>query len=111
MDISGWIAFITAIVVFASGSYFATRETPRTPVVIEVLLILFATLVPDKSLGFWPGTFWVIDRQLAAGTRKRPALPLSPHQQTVYTLSCTALDRSTYQESTTVNLVPAYQER
>jgi hypothetical protein len=33
------------------------------------------------------------------------------NQQTVYTLSCTALDSSTYQESTTVNLVPAYQER
>jgi hypothetical protein len=44
MDISGWIAFITAVVVFASGSYFATRETPRTPVVIEALLVLFATL-------------------------------------------------------------------
>jgi hypothetical protein len=27
------------------------------------------------------------------------------------TLSCTALDSSTYQESTTVNLVPAYQEK
>jgi hypothetical protein len=33
------------------------------------------------------------------------------NQQTVYTLSCTALDSSTYQESTTVNLVPAYQEK
>ena len=33
------------------------------------------------------------------------------NQQTKYTLSCTALDSSPYQESTTVNLVPAYQER
>jgi hypothetical protein len=33
------------------------------------------------------------------------------NQKNVYTLSCTALDSSTYQESTTVNLVPAYQEK
>ena len=32
-------------------------------------------------------------------------------QQTVYTLTCNALDGSTYSESTTVNLVPQYQER
>ena len=33
------------------------------------------------------------------------------NQQTVYTLVCIALDSSTYQESMTVNLVPAYRER
>jgi hypothetical protein len=33
------------------------------------------------------------------------------NQQIKYTLSCTALDSSTYQEATTVNLIPAYQER
>jgi hypothetical protein len=33
------------------------------------------------------------------------------NQQTIYSLQCTALDSSTYQESTTVNLVPAYQEK
>jgi hypothetical protein len=37
---------------------------------------------------------------------------IRPHnQQTIYTLSCNALDSSTYSESTTVNLVPAYQEK
>ena len=44
MDISGWIAFITAAVVVASGSYFATREKPRTPALIEVLLVLLAAI-------------------------------------------------------------------
>ena len=33
------------------------------------------------------------------------------NQQTMYTLSCTALDSSTYQESTAINLVSAYQEK
>jgi hypothetical protein len=33
------------------------------------------------------------------------------HQQTAYTLSCTALDSSPYQESAAVNLDPAYQEK
>jgi hypothetical protein len=33
------------------------------------------------------------------------------NQQTVYSLQRTALDSSTYQESTTINLVPAYQEK
>ena len=32
------------------------------------------------------------------------------NQQTTYTLACAALDSSAYSESTTVNLVPAYQE-
>jgi hypothetical protein len=55
---------------------------------------------------------------MEAGAARCPASPLSPttkpdrlNQQTAYSLQCTALDSSTYQESTTVNLVPAYPER
>jgi len=47
----------------------------------------------------------------SGSTSENPGKTSGPiSQQTVYTLSCSALDSSTYQESMTVNLVPAYQE-
>jgi len=60
-------------------------------------------VVIDTSI---PGTH-TIDYVVTASSGKTSS---AINQQTVYTLSCAALDSSTYQESMTVNLVPAYQE-
>ena len=44
-----------------------------------------------------------------SGTSGKTSAVIS--EQTKFTLSCQALDGSTYSETATVNLVPAYQER
>ena len=50
--------------------------------------------------------------QLIGTTSGNPGKTPGPiNQQTIYSLQCTALDSSIYSESTTINLVPAYQEK
>jgi hypothetical protein len=46
---------------------------------------------------------------LSSGTSGRTSGVIT--QQTIYTLSCAALDNSTYTETAIVNLLPIFQER